>query len=238
VLGVLALTAAATWMVVQQARRMYQTRTAMAWPESTAIHQFVSILVALRRAARAQWLELEERRELIGSLECAATCIERYLPGRLRHADDATDRWLRGRTQAIAASLRDLKRGLCLPRASARDEVAKRVAAALLVSARGDWDLMEASAEPVLVEEKRPRSLKALALRGVLGVVLLAVVVWDQGKSPAALLGFADHLLHELNGLVGPLIVPTLGYALLKLVNPAVLENLSSIRDFGKRKDP
>jgi hypothetical protein len=230
-----ALTAAATWMVIEQTGRLYRTRTAAAWPESTAIHELASILIRLHRTRDERWLELEDRRAIVEDLERAATCIECHLPGKLRHDDAGTDRWLRGQTQMIAGSLRELKREVCLPQPGAREEVARRVSAALVHAARGDWNAMAEGAQPALAETKPPLSRRALALRAAAGVAVLAALVLDRGNSPAALAGFAGEVFHELNALVGPLLVPTLGYGLLKLVNPAILENLPAIRKLGQR---
>ncbi len=229
-----AVTAGATWLVVNQAGKLYRARSAAAWPEDTAIHQFVSVLARVRNEEGSCWFDLDHRRELLHRLECAATCIECYLPRRLGEADASTGSWLRQRTRGIAESLRELKRDVSLPQQQARDRVAERISATLVHAARGDWRLLEGADRPVIEEEKPVRRLRwwEVALRGAALLVVGAAVLWKGGGAVQV----ADHVMDSLNGLLGPLVVPAVAYGLLRTVNPAILENLASIRSLGGEK--
>lgn len=242
---VLALVATAlpTRAVLRRLIEFYGRRASLSWPEAAVVHELLTVLVRLEETrGRDRWLDLEVRRELVECLERAAATIECSLPRRLRHADADTHAWLAGETRGIAASLRELKRDLCLPRAGVVDDVREAVAAALVSVAGGDWSRLErreeeaedavaASAAP-----KRPAGWKLALLRALAVVAVTGGLAFLVGRAPESVLTALDKIFTEVYGLVLPLVAPIVAYTVLKAINPSTADDLPAIRQLGKKE--
>lgn len=236
--AVFAVDLAVTWLVIARANRLYRARSAAQWPDAVVAHELLAVLSRLEREGE-RWLDLDVRRDLLRRLENAARCVELYLPLRLRHDDPASEGWLRQEGRGIAAALRQMKRGLCLPDAATRETLLPGLAAALVHTVRGEWNLLE-RAEPPAQEEKPRLTRVQMALRTLAVAAPIAAVGvllwWSEGHTRAALAKLAGDLAGSVSGLLLPLIAPLAAYTLLRAINPSALENLSAIRDFTQKK--
>ncbi|HEX5726241.1 MAG TPA: hypothetical protein VFX98_12290 [Longimicrobiaceae bacterium] len=233
-------TAAATWLVIARANRLYRARAAALWPDSVVMHELLAVLSALEQGAEGdRWMDLDVRRELLRRLESAATAVELHLPRRLWHDDPASEGWLRQEAAGIAAALRDLKRGLCLPDASTHPELVRRLSGALVHAVRGEWNRLERAEVPPPAEKRR-RTRGEIAVRVLLAVGALAVVggiLWlDRGRSTEGLMKLAGEVAGGVSGLLIPLIAPLAAYTLLRAINPSAIESLSAVKQFAEKK--
>ena len=228
-------TAGATLLVMARASRLYRVRAAALWPDAVIVHELLAVLVRLEGGSKGGWMELNARRDMLRRLERAARAMEQHLPRRLRHEDAANDAWLRQTTREVAAALRQAKQGLCLPDAGTRDELVRRLTDTLLHAIRGQWSRLERVECPAPPAPKR-RSPAFIAARSLLFVGLAAVLVWDRGRSPAALLDLVDGVLKQASGLLIPLVAPVLAYTLLKTINPAALDSAEALSKLTGRK--
>jgi hypothetical protein len=115
-------------------------------------------------------------------LEEVAVCVQYNLPRRLRNFDAFTDIWLQGMTEQIAATLRTLKKWVCISRSDTREHFIQRVANHLVYAASGDWDSLERT-QPENLSQVQLWRLRATSFLWVVAPVLLA---WAFQQTPLA----------------------------------------------------
>lgn len=236
-----ALTALLLRQAVHRTMEFYRERGYAAWPEAAVVHELLSILLRLEETRRRdRWLDLCVRHELVQRLERAAACIDRCLPRRLMHADAGTHVWLTRETRAIAGSLRELKRSLCLPRPGVIDEFRHAVGDTLVSLAGGDWSRMERrleeEEEAAAAPAPKPLTRVQLVARALAVVAAAGVVAFLVGRSSEKVLETFNAVLSDVYGLVIPLVAPIVAFTVLKAINPSYTSDLPAIRQLGKKE--
>jgi hypothetical protein len=160
-------------------RSNLKRRMARLAPDAVIVDGFLKVL-SLTESKGKRLLRVDTKRELVATLEEVASCVERYLPGRLETRDFITDGELRKTSEQMAAGVRDLMAQLFNAKSDTSIEFKSRVTDYFKRAARGHWGSFP------LVEPKRlsrpeilQSQLKALA-RGIVSaavpIVLLLLV--------------------------------------------------------------
>jgi hypothetical protein len=151
------------------------------YPDGVVVHELLRILSMVEKKP-IRWADLGFKKQLIDILEEVAVCIQYDLPRRLRNFDAVTDIWLQGMTEQIAATLRMLKKWICISRSDTREYFIKRVADSLVHAANGDWDSFERT-EPEKLSQVQLWRSRAASFLWVIAPVLLA---WAFQQTPLA----------------------------------------------------
>ena len=151
------------------------------YPDGVVIHELLRILSMVERKP-IRWTDLGFKKLLIDMLEEVAVCIQYDLPRRLRSFDAVTDIWLQGMAEQIAATLRMLKKWICISRSDTREYFIKRIADSLIHAASGDWDSFE-RAEPEKFSQVQLWRSRVASFLWVIAPVLLA---WAFQQTPLA----------------------------------------------------
>lgn len=154
-------------------------------PDAVLVTGLLEILWLVERQP-AKWTDLHFKRQLLSRLEEVASCIQHDLPRMLRTRDVATDLWLRGRAEQIAAAFRALKKWVSTPMADTRDQFIGRIADSLVHASAGDWDALTRM-EVEQLSRPQLRSRVLVALRVFLIAAIPMVVLWVVQRTPLAL---------------------------------------------------
>jgi hypothetical protein len=216
-LGLVLLGAVALWWGMHITERWWDRHAGARHPDAVVADELLRILETVEKSS-AEWGQLRGRNRVLRSLELAARCLERNLPDRLRGQDAETDRWLREKAAGQAAALRGLKRWVLVPKPDTREHFIQRISQDLVRTTVGDWDGLECG-EPGVAKPSRLRRAAGL-LTPIAAIGAFVVIAQD----PTG----------RLQPLLGGMLIPTLGplliWAVIRVVNPAMLGDLPVIQ--------
>ncbi len=118
-------------------------------------------------------VQLEERQQQMFYVEEAATCLEHYLPRKLRSGDPITDVWFNETMQQAATALREKKRWLLTPKQDTTFHLLETLTTTLICVLEGNWDNLERMKPEDLVHDlSRIRLWRARLLTGAKALVI------------------------------------------------------------------
>lgn len=144
------------------------------YPEEEIV-QTLCYMLARAEKESEEWAGKGFKRDLVSNLEWIARRTERDLYRTLSTKDDDADVWLRECTRGMAASVRQLKRGVLLSQGDAdKKSFTQSLAERLVNAADGKWGLFE-RAEGHIVRSRRSRLMHAL--RTALAILFPLLVI-------------------------------------------------------------
>jgi hypothetical protein len=157
-------------------------------PDALLVHILLNILSIIEKQPR-RWPELSFRRQLIPMLEEAATCIQNGLSRQYWSGDGIIDLWLRDTATRQAASLRELKKWVLIPKPDTRNQFIVRIVAGLSQITSGNWDALEQRDPEKISRLQWWCSHATTASRAVFMAILPGLLWWALQQTSLALRG-------------------------------------------------
>jgi hypothetical protein len=145
-------------------------------PDAVVVYWMLRMVYSIERNP-ARWQEISFKNNLMYALEEIARCVERDLPNVLQTRDVEHQVWFQHRTKAISASLRSLKKWICLPRADTREKFLAHISSQFIHSAQGHWDNLSCEDPQTASASSRLSKLLRYVRIGI-GAVLPLSVLW------------------------------------------------------------
>jgi hypothetical protein len=219
-LGLVLLGAVALWWGMHITERWWDRHAGARHPDAVVADELLRILETVEKSP-AEWGQLRGRNRVLRSLELAARCLERNLPYRLRGHDVETDRWLREKAAGQAAALRGLKRWVLVPKPDTREHFIQRISQDLVRTTVGDWDGLECADPPAALPSRLRRAAGLLTPIAVIGAFVALA-----NLAPGPLAPLLGPLAPGMIPVVGPLLI----WAVIRVVNPAMIGDLPVIQ--------
>lgn len=222
-LGLVLLGALALWWGMHITERWWDRHAGARHPDAVVADELLRILETLEKSS-AEWGQLRGRNRVLRSLELAARCLELNLPSRLRVQDAETDLWLRRKSAGQAAAVRGLKRWVLVPKPDTREHFIQRISQDLVRTTVGDWDGLECIEPPVARPSRVRRAAGLLAPIAVIGAFVALTQAATGPLKPVP--GASPSLMMALLPALGPLLI----WAVIRVVNPAMIGDLPVIQ--------
>jgi len=175
--------AALFWIVpLAVGRYAVQRHVSSHYPQMLVVDRLLHLMSHLEEKEPLR--EPVHKRVITNYLEEVAVSFETDIPAYLRSGDSATNTWLKQTCCCIAATLRDFKKWVLLPREDTTELLQRRIAAMLIHAALGQWDHIER------MEAQATRS-RLQALLGFARVLIVALLPFGLLWLTHATLGFA-----------------------------------------------